>query len=61
MDVETTYVAGPGVLLGGGLHWLLLDDVPDAAVLDRWFSLVRTGVGVTDRLLSELDRHYRGA
>ena len=61
MDVETTYVAGSGVLLGGGFHWLLLDDVPDAAVLDRWFSLIRTGVGVTDRLLSELDRHYRGA
>lgn len=61
MDVETTYVAGPGVLLGQGHHWLLLDDVPEAGVLDRWFSLVRTGVGVTDRLLSELDRHYRGA
>jgi len=61
VDVETTYVAGAGVLLGGGFHWLLLDDVPDAAVLDRWFSLIRTGVGVTDRLLSELDRHYRGA
>ena len=30
-------------------------------VLDRWFSLIRTGVGVTDRLLTELDRHYRGA
>ena len=61
MDVETTYVAGSGVLLGGGFHWLLLDNVPGAAVLDRWFSLIRTGVGVTDRLLSELDRHYRGA
>src|SRR5687768_15723586 len=61
VDVETTYVAGPGVLLGEGHHWLLLDDVPEATVLDRWFSLVRAGVDVTDRLLSELDRHYRGA
>jgi hypothetical protein len=59
--VETTYVAGPGVLLGAGHHWLLLDDVPDTAVLGRWFTLIRAGVGVTDRLLAELDRHYRGA
>jgi len=61
VDAETTYVAGSGVLLGAGHHWLLLDDVPDTAVLDRWFSLIRAGVGVTDRLLADLDRHYRGA
>ena len=61
MDVETTYVAGSGVLLGVGHHWLLLDDDPPAASLDRWFGLVTAGVGVTDRLLTELDRHYRGA
>ena len=61
MDVDTTYVAGSGVLLGAGHHWLLLDDTPGAAVLDRWFSLVRAGRDVTDRLLAELERHYRGA
>lgn len=59
--METTYVAGPGSLLGAGHHWLLLDDAPDPTVLDRWFTLIRAGVGVTDRLLAELERHYRGA
>lgn len=60
MDGETTYVAGSGVLLGSGRHWLLIDTPADGPTLARWHA-VAVGTGpVTDLLLRDLERHALG-
>lgn len=59
MEQVTTYVAGAGVLLGDGPCWLLLDHVPDAGLLGRWYAVARgsDGPGTLER---EVGRYAAG-
>lgn len=64
MVVETRYVAGEGVLLGAGDHWVLTSDPGDEAVLEELWAVVsgaRPGPGsVTERVLAILTRAFDG-
>lgn len=56
MVVETRYVAGNGVLLGTGHHWLLLAESPEDSVVDQlWRALNRPGA-VTEKVTEILDQ-----
>lgn len=58
--MATTYDAGEGLLVGSGSVWLLVDDVPDAVVVERWLEIAQGGSGAVDRLLAAVESHYAG-
>lgn len=55
--VETRYVAGSGVLVGSGDHWLLVTDPGDEAVVDRLWAVLGSGSGPlpADEVLAIVD------
>lgn len=63
MVVETRYAAGEGVLVGSGLHWVLVTDPGDEAVVTAVWDAVRDGThqtGVTERVLAVLRDAFGG-
>lgn len=56
--METSYVAGSGVLLARGRRWLLLAADPPESSLDTWWELMGTAGAVRDRLLDSLEAAY---
>ena len=65
--VEARYTPGPGVLIGSGVHWVLVSDPGDERLLDRIWELVSTpqplGTSVLDGVVALVDPeadHSRG-
>lgn len=56
MTVDNRYVAGPGLLLGNGSRWLLVENVPDEQVDELW-ACVTGRRPVVDAVRDFLARH----
>jgi FHA domain len=56
--VDTSYVAGTGLLLTRSRRWLLIDDDPPPDRVDEWWELLGTAGPVRDKLVAALQVAY---
>jgi hypothetical protein len=56
--VDTSYVAGAGLLLTRSRRWLLLDDDPPLDRVDEWWELLGTVGPMRDKLVAALEIAY---
>ncbi|MEZ5091341.1 FHA domain-containing protein [Nocardioides sp.] len=56
--MDTSYVAGTGLLLTRSRRWLLLDDDPPRDRVEEWWDLLGTAGPVRDKLVAALEVAY---
>ncbi len=56
--MDTSYVAGTGLLLTRSRRWLLLDDDPPPDRVEEWWDLLGASGSVRDRLVASLEVAY---